>query len=219
MREHSETSRDEPTRAYRSVHRERQAAQTRRRVVTAAAGLFASSGYQSTTMAAIAREAEVSTETVKAAASKAELLLAAFEVTFSGTEGVDALADTELGAGIYEIPDDMFVDAVVSRITTANARGHTLWTVLLGAALSDPVVADALAVILARRAADYRAFASELARRGIAPPAADIDSIADILSFLLSPESYQQLVTQSGWSTERYVVWLQGEVVRLAAGA
>lgn len=214
----SEQSGDEPTRVYRSVHRERQAAQTRRRIVTAAARLFSSSGYQATTMAAIAREAEVSTETVKAAASKAELLLAAFEVTFSGTEGMDALADTELGDGIYEIPDDAFVDAVIDRITTANARSHTLWTVLLGAALSDSVVADALIVILARRAADYRAFASELTRRGIASPAGDIGAIADVLSFLLSPESYQQLVTQSGWNTERYLAWLRDEVAHVVAG-
>lgn len=206
------------TRVYRSAHRERQAAQTRRRIVTAAADLFASSGYQSTTMAAIARNADVSTETVKAAGSKAELLIAAFEVTFSGTEGVDALADTELGAGIYDIPDDVFIDAVLERITTANARSHALWTVLLAAALSDAVVADALRVILARRATDYRAFAGELARRGLAGSEPEVGAIADILSFLLSPESYQQLVGQSGWSAARYASWLRAEVVRVAQG-
>ncbi|WP_375385949.1 TetR/AcrR family transcriptional regulator [uncultured Microbacterium sp.] len=213
---------EEPTRAYRSVHRERQAAQTRRRVVTAAARLFASSGYQATTMAAIAREAEVSTETVKAAASKAELLLAAFEVNFSGSEGVDALADTELGQGIYDIADDVFVEAVIQRITTANSRSHALWTVLLGAALSDAVVADALKVILQRRAADYRAFASELTRRGlfgrdIVGDEVDVEAMADVLSFLLSPESYQQLVEQSGWSVDRYRAWLQREVAHVGA--
>jgi hypothetical protein len=32
------------------------------------------------------------------------------------------------------------------------------------------------------------------------------------MSFLLSPESYQQLVRQAGWSTEQYIAWLQRAV-------
>ncbi|MCE0509633.1 MAG: helix-turn-helix domain-containing protein [Rhodoglobus sp.] len=199
-------------RAYRSELRARQALETRERIVSASARLFATQGYQATTIAAIAREAGVSAETVKTTASKAELLIAAFEVTFSGSEGAETLADTEVANGLLDLPDDVFLDTVLTQITTANARGHGLWTVLLGAALSDPVVDEALRRILEHRSADYRGLVSELRRRDLASPGIDDSAVADALSFLLSPESYQQLVTQSGWTSERYAEWLRRAV-------
>ena len=199
-------------RAYRSELRARQAKETRARIVAASARLFASLGYQATTIAAIAREAGVSAETVKTTASKAELLIAAFEVTFSGSEGAATLTDTEVAQDVLDLPDAVFLDAVLTQITTANARGHALWTVLLGAALSDPVVDSALRGILERRRADYRLLVAEIERRGLAPRLDDADAVADALSFLLSPESYQQLVAQSGWTADRYAAWLRAAV-------
>jgi AcrR family transcriptional regulator len=199
-------------RAYRSELRAQQALATRRRIIEASARLFAARGYQATTIAAIAHEAGVSGETVKAAASKAELLISAFEVTFSGSEGAASLVETEVAAGILEVPDDAFLDAVLSQIAVANERGHALWTVLLGAALSDPLVDTALQGMLARRAADLNQLVTELIRRGLADPTGDVESTAAVLSFLLSPEGYQQLVAQSGWSMAQYGSWLRAAV-------
>ncbi|OAN33943.1 TetR/AcrR family transcriptional regulator [Microbacterium sp. H83] len=200
-------------RVYRSELRARQAKETRARIVAAAAELFASQGYQATTIAAIARSAGVSAETVKNTASKAELLIAAFETTFSGSEAAESLTETEVGSGLLDLPDEQFLDAVVSRITVANARGHALWTVLLGAALSDPIVDTALQGILAHRRIDLAGLVDELIRRGIAADLPDADAAAAAISFLLSPESYQQLVAQSAWSEERYTAWLRTAVL------
>jgi hypothetical protein len=107
---------------------------------------------------------------------------------------------------------------VLTQITTANERGHGLWTVLLGAALSDPVVDEALRRILDNRRADYRGLVAELRRRGLAAAQGDAESIADTLSFLLSPEGYQQLVVQSGWSRDRYDAWLRAAVIAEVSG-
>ncbi len=200
-------------RAYRSELRARQALETRRRIVVAAAELFSTQGYQAATLAAIGRAAGVSTETVKAAASKAELLIAAFEVTFSGVEAAATLTDTEVAADVFSVPDAVFLDAVIRQIGDANARGHALWTVLVGAAASDPVVDVALRGILERRASDYRRLVDELLARGYADRVADPEATAAALSFLLSPEGYQQLVTQSGWSTERYAAWVRAAIL------
>lgn len=205
-------------RAYTSALRTRQAEETRSRIIAAAARLFATKGYQATTIAAIAREAGVSAETVKTTAAKADLLIAAFEITFSGSEGADSLTDTEVAAGLLAAPDDVFLDSVLTQITTANARGHGLWTVVLGAALSDPVVDQALHRILTHRRDDYRGFVAELVHRGIAPADTDTEATADALSFLLSPESYQQLVVQSGWAPARYAEWLRAVVHAEIAG-
>lgn len=203
----------ETPRAYRSELRARQARETRARIISASARLFASHGYQATTIAAIGREAGVSTETVKTTASKAELLLAAFEVTFSGSEAAESLTDTEIGAGVLDVADDDFVDAVVARISTANARGHALWTVVLGAALSDPVVDEALQGILAHRRTDLTRLVDELRRRRIAGELSHPDATAAAVSFLISPESYQQLVAQSGWTEEHYRAWLRAAIL------
>lgn len=199
-------------RGYRSELRAQQAVQTRRRIVLAAADLFATQGYQATTLAAIARRAGVSAETVKAAASKAELLIAAFEVTFAGTEAASSLTDTEVAADVLDLDDEDFLAAVIRQIAQANARGYALWTVLLGAAASDPVVDGALQGILERRAADYRRLVDELIDRGLVPPAADRPGRAAVVSFLLSPEGYQQLVAQSGWTHEAYLQWAERAV-------
>ena len=109
-------------RPYRSALRTRQAEETRARIVAAAARLFAAQGYQATTISAIAKEAGVSAETVKTTAAKAELLIAAFEVTFSGSEAAETLADTEAGSGLTTLPDDVFLDAVITQIDAANER-------------------------------------------------------------------------------------------------
>lgn len=197
---------ENPVRAYRSALRERQAHETRDRVIRAAGRLFALHGFQATTMAAIAREAGVSTETVKATAAKSDLLIAAFELTFSGAEGERSLADTPAAEGILAASGADFLPAVIEAIAAANERGHGLWTVVLGAALSDAGVAASVRTILAQRGADYRRLITELAARGVV--AADPDAAAAELSFLLSPEGYQQLVAQSGWTREQYVDWL-----------
>ncbi|MEV8368323.1 TetR family transcriptional regulator [Microbacterium sp. NPDC064584] len=202
-----------PPRVYRSALRAQQAAETRRRIVEAAAQLFSSEGYQAATLAAIGRAAGVSTETVKTAASKAELLIAAFEVTFAGVEAAATLTETEVAADVFSVPDAAFLDVVIRQIGDANARGHALWTVLVGAAASDPVVDAALRGILERRAADYRRLVDELLARGYTARVTDPEATAAALSFLLSPEGYQQLVTQSGWSTERYAAWVRAAIL------
>lgn len=200
------------TRAYRSELRAEQAAHTRARIVDAAAELFATQGFAATTLAAVARTAGVSVETVKSAASKVELLLAAFERAFAGQEGAASLADTDRAAGVIELPDEAFAAAVVTTIADANARAHALWTVLSGAALSDDTVRAALEAMLARRRDDFALFAGELHRRGMIPATADVAGVAAELSFLLSPEGYTQLVAQSGWTKARYRAWLLARV-------
>ncbi|WP_396643127.1 TetR/AcrR family transcriptional regulator [Microbacterium sp.] len=211
MSQTSSSTTDPTPRMYRSELRARQAQETRQRIIEAAVLRFAESGYQATTLSSIAREAGVSTETVKTAASKAELLLAAFEVTFSGSESAESLKDTEVGAGVLELPDEALLPTVLTQIAGANARGFALWTVVLGAALSDEVVNAALQDILKRRRADYVMLIRELVRRG-RTNVVDVESAADALSFLLSPESYQQLVDQAGWTTDAYTDWLRDAV-------
>lgn len=70
------------------ANRSRQAAETKRRIVEAAAALFLRDGYAATSMNAIAAEAEVAIQTVYASMkTKQDILRAVIQLTVRGEEG------------------------------------------------------------------------------------------------------------------------------------
>lgn len=202
-------TRQEKKRSYRSALRTEQAAQTRRRVLEAAAACFAESGYAGTSLPEIAARAEVSPETVKANGPKRGLLLNAFEQAFAGAEGEGGIAESEAGARIAGIADGqaMLIE-VAAFVASANARTSILWGEFMSAANADEKIEEALNGLLERRALDYKALVEALVERGVASGSTDIRTAAATLSFLWSPEGHQQLVLQSGWGQERYTSWL-----------
>ena len=202
------------TRPYRSTLRQEHAEQTRRRILAAAAAVFSSRGYASASLADIATSAGVSVESVKVHGPKRALLLAAFELTFGGES---SLAERPEVAAIAALDDaDRMLAELIPFIAAANARTAGLWSTFTAAARDDDTVAAVLAELLERRHADYGLMVGLLAERGIAEVAALDDTgrreLADALSFVMSPEGYQQLVGESGWSFEHYTRWLSGTV-------
>ncbi|MBO0732387.1 MAG: TetR/AcrR family transcriptional regulator, partial [Acidimicrobiaceae bacterium] len=75
------------TRRYDSTNRQRQAAQTRRRIFQAAQELFLRDGYATTTMAAIAEQAGVAVQTVYASTkTKRDILKGIVDLAVSGED-------------------------------------------------------------------------------------------------------------------------------------
>ncbi len=205
------------TRGYNSTLRARQAAETRARILDAAAECFSATGYGGTSLADIARAAGVSVETVKLNGPKRDLLLAAFEQRFAGREGHDSLAEHEPIVAITETVDDAeYLSGIVRFVADANRRSSRLWAAFLAAASSDEVVAEALAALQQRRRADFQALTTALAERGMVAAGADPERLAEALSFIVSPESFGQLVLESGWSQADYEAWLLRTVTLLA---
>jgi AcrR family transcriptional regulator len=201
-------------RAYRSPLRSRQAAETRDRILDAAAVLFATDGYGRTTLAAIADRAGVSVETVQANGPKRALLVASFERTFTGDEGAHQIAERAVGQRILAAPDLAAMRAgIIGFVASANERTAALWRAYLSAADSDPEVMATLDDMYARRRNDIAAAIAGLVERGA--PITDPRRAADVLSFLLSPEGYEQLVTRAGWSREAYTAWLDEAIAAL----
>jgi len=214
-------NRSSAVRSYNSTLRAEQAANTRQRILDAAALCFARSGYAGTSLADIAAEAGVSVETVKLSGPKRSLLLGAFEQAFAGSEGRETIAERDIGRGIQELDDDALVPGFVHFVAEANRRTSGLWAGFLSAASSDPLVKEELDDLLERRRNDFLASVALLESRGMVGPGLDDGErreLADILSFLVSPESHEQLVTQSGWSMERYEEWLREAIARLVLG-
>ena len=200
---------------YVSPLREAQAAQTRARILDAAVRVFRESGYSGASLARIAKEAGVSLETVKQNGPKAALLLAGFDHAFSGQEGEGPLHTRELAEAAEQLPPHGVLPFLVEFVGTANARVAGLWPRLLEAAAGDDDVAQRLRELQANRRSDMLGAIAMFRRRGVCDSRLPDGELADALSFIISPESYTQLVAEAGWSEEAYHAWLVRTVERV----
>ncbi|WP_336649109.1 TetR/AcrR family transcriptional regulator [Microbacterium sp. MMO-10] len=200
---------------YVSPLREAQAAETRRRILDAAVTVFSASGYTGASLAQIARTAGVSLETVKQNGPKAALLLAAFGHAFTGTEDDTPLHQRPSLDGIRALPDDEFLSGWLAFFADANSRISRLWPRVLEAALVDAEVGKRVAALQHNRRRDLEAAVALLRDRGMCRSARPDDELAGALSFLISPESHEQLVREAGWSPEAYLAWLIDAVERM----
>ena len=141
----ADTSTPEGSRGYVSRLRSQQAAETRDRVVRAAAELFAERGYAGTTLPEIGRRAGVSTETVQNHGPKVELLRAAIAVVSFGAGPGAAVADTELGRRLLA-PRSATEAARSSAevLATVNERSHGVWMAFSEASRNDEVLSAEL---------------------------------------------------------------------------
>lgn len=203
---------------YVSPLREAQAAQTRRRVLTAAAAVFGANGYAGSSLSAIAAAAKVSLETVKQNGPKSALLLASFDQAFAGSEGSGPLHHRdahELGVPPEPLEGDALLAFQLGWIAEANTRVAALWPRLLDAAAADRDVSARLDELQRNRRLDMLGSIADYRGSGLCRSTRPDEELADELSFLISPEGYTQLVTDSGWSLARYQEWLQRAVRRL----
>ena len=80
---------------------------------------------------------------------------------------------------------------------------------------SEPEVAELWRAISYRRAANMRRLVGELAETGRLRPGLSVEEAADMLWATNSPELYELLVGQRGWSLERYETFLADTWQRL----
>jgi len=196
------------TRRYDSSARRQQAAATRTRILGAAADLFAAKGYAGTTVAEVARRADVSVDTLYASVGrKPEMLL--------------AVHDTVLGSGA-PVPAEQR-DYVVAIRETEGARAKIeLYAAALGRLLPHAVpISEALRVAGAtdeacravrhgldeRRARNMHLFAADLRATGELRDDLTDDDVADIVWSMNSSE-YYLLVTGRGRSPEQYAAFV-----------
>lgn len=200
---------------YSSPLREAQAAETRRRVLTAAASSFGELGYSRTSLAVIAERAGVSTETVKQSGPKSALLLAAFDQAFAGDEGEGPLHHRQLGTEAAPLQGEEFLAFHLGFIAHANAAVAKLWPRLLEAAASDHAVADRYTAQQENRHYDMLRSIEAYRQKGMCHSSRSDGELAAEFSFIISPEGYIQLVTESGWAEDAYLAWLIRAVHKL----
>jgi AcrR family transcriptional regulator len=197
-------------RRYDSTGRQARARQTRAEICDAARRLFAERGYGQTTIADIARSASVSPETIfKAFGSKSALLGAVVTAAVRGdAEGTPLRQRPAIDAIRAEQDPRRQLTAYGNLLAEVNPRLAPLVRVLREAAPGDADTAAALETLNANRLDGMREFAALLHDRGALRPGLSKGEARDVLWTLNSPELYQLLVDERGWSARRYGTWV-----------
>jgi TetR/AcrR family transcriptional regulator, regulator of autoinduction and epiphytic fitness len=204
-------------RSYDSSNRARQAQETRRRIVEAAALLFVRAGYSATSVSAIAEQAGVAVPTVYASLrSKANILRAVVELTVRGDDEAAPLASRRRWQEIERQQDPREQLALFARRHRQICdREAAVFAQLEAAAGADPEATQLLAEHDLRRYETQRRLARSLHRRTQLKPGLAVREAADMIWTLASERSYLALVRDRGWKADNYERWVAEQ---LAAG-
>jgi AcrR family transcriptional regulator len=198
------TEPDEKKRPYHSRVRQRQAEETRQRILEAARSLFESQGYAATTLEAIAELAEVSPKTIAAVFGSKRALLAEVINPEAFSTPVKLLIE-ELRA--TEDPSRQL--SLVAQITRqAYEPLASSLELLRTAGAVAPELADLARQIEARRRQNQARLIASLSEQGALRPGLSFEEATDVLWALTSYDVYRMLVVEQGWEPARYETWL-----------
>jgi AcrR family transcriptional regulator len=191
--------------------RQRQAAETRGQIVSAARRLFVASGYAKTTVEAIAAEAGVAVATVyKAFGTKAAI-----------ARELNDLIDEE--AAVVSFAEKIAVGtdpAELIRLTVAQNRslhercGDIIAVIRSGAAI-DAMLAGVYAEGVRRHDDGMRWVIGKVDAAGALRPGLAVTQAVGLLSVLCSTEAFADLTTRYGWTVAQCEAWTTSALCRL----
>lgn len=198
------TESDGKKRAYHSQVRQRQAEETRRRILAAARSQFEGYGYALTTLESIAEIAEVSPKTIAALFGSKRVLLAEVINPEAFSPGVRQLIE-ELRA-TENVQRQLTLVAQITR--QAYEPLASSLELLRTAGAVAPELADVARQIEARRWQNQARLIASLREQGVLRPGLSLEEAVDILWGLTSYDLYRMLVIERGWGPGSYETWL-----------
>ncbi|MFZ2240695.1 MAG: TetR/AcrR family transcriptional regulator [Gordonia amarae] len=208
-------------RTYDNRGRTDQAHSNRRKVAAAAHRLFLSQGYAATTIAAIAREAGVSAEMIyKSFGNKSAVAKTAYDVALAGDdEPIPMVQRPEFLAVLNASSAEAKLRAHAALARGISGRIGPLCAALLAASHSgvDAGIADFAPTVAGERLVGATLFVEHLVETNCLRSGLDHDKARDTIWTLNSPEVYQLLVTERGWSLDAYEQWLAESLIAALA--
>ena len=197
-------------RTYKSVTRERQATETRRRIIAAADRLLRIKGFSGMTIDAVAKRAQVSVPTVYAVfQSKTGILTALLDQSMFGPDYDDVV---RYARSATDAETRLRRAAAVSR----QIRGtqSAVFDLMRGAGVVAPELAK-----LEQEREDLRYEKEEgmitfLRDAGALRPGLSHKTARDIFWMLTGGDVYRMVVRERGWSPQKYQNWLANALVR-----
>ncbi len=199
---------DAVKRSYDSSRRRQQAEETRALIVRTARDLFVEQGYGHTTIADVARGAGVSVETIYAAfGNKATLLHRAWDVTVGGDEQDIVFHERPDVLAIRNEPDLAKRLVLHAAFSTQTAQRIAPFQLMVQAAAGSDASAAAMLVEMGRqRLVGIGVMAAEAASTGqLAVTEAEC---RDVIWSMTDGMLWHRLVSERGWTNERFAEWL-----------
>jgi AcrR family transcriptional regulator len=201
----------------RYPRRSERARATRARVLDAARELFIERGYGATTIDTIAGRADVSPETIYATfGNKRSVLSELVDISISGGVGAAPVLEQDW---VREMRDESDphrrVQILASNGRAILERRAAVDEIVRGAASTDPEMAALRDLGKAQRHAGQRELLRVIVGRDGLRPGLDLEVASDILYAIGSPETYQLLVVERGWSGSQFERWYAESVERL----
>ena len=204
-----------PKRGYRSLRRSAQASDTRAATLSAARDLFIREGWQRATIAAIARQAGVSVETIYVGfGNKRALLEAVVAAAVRGLQPGTPLMEQAGPRSVLEAPDQRSQIALFAEdIAEVLRRVAPLMAVVRAAAESEPALNELYAGLHRGRTRNLAMLVDALLRH--APLRIDRDTAIASLARLASPELFLVITNVEGLSPAQYASWLTDALAAL----
>jgi AcrR family transcriptional regulator len=202
----ADVKRESDTRTRRSERAE----ETRRRILEAATALFDQRGYASTTIEAIAADADVAVETVYSRfRNKATLLEAILEPAIVGGDaGRDLFDRPEIGE-IRRCQDQRAQVRMLAHFSRGILeRTSVAHRILRSAAASDVKASELHRRDAKRRGEGQRVYIDMLLANGPLRDGLTPDDAAATYSALSNPSTYALLVGERAWTPDHFEQWL-----------
>jgi AcrR family transcriptional regulator len=202
-------------RPYDTSNRQRQAAETRRRIFEAAQELFARDGYVTTTIAAIADHAGVAVQTVYVSAkSKRDILKGILDLSISGEDEQVPIQASSRWRVIEAEPDPRTKLRALARLhREICVREAPAFAIMADAAGSDPEIRTLMHDMADQRYQDHHRLAKNIHQTGHIRRDLSSRRAADIISVLANERTYLALVHDRRWSAQDYEAWLADQLI------
>lgn len=200
--------------------RRERARATRTRVLDAARSLFIERGYVGTTIGAIAERADVSPETVYSIfRNKRSVLSELVDISIAGGAQAPAILDQDRVETMRAEPDPHRRLRILAGFgRSILERRAAIDEVIRGAASADPEIAALRDLGNAQRFAGQRELLRIVIGTTSLREGLDLDTAADVLYAIGSPETYRLFVVDRGWSGARFERWYAETLDRLLLG-
>ncbi|HEX8509262.1 MAG TPA: TetR/AcrR family transcriptional regulator [Propionibacteriaceae bacterium] len=198
------------TRGYQSALRAERAALTRQCVLRAARDSFGAHGYAGSTVADIARRANVAVDTVYAAVGRKPALLRQLVETALSGEDVAVPAHERDYVTRIRASDtaEQKLTIYAAAVSAIQQRMSVVFQTLGEAATMDADCSALWTEISERRAANMIDLAADLRRTGELRADLSDRDVADVIWSMNGTEYWLLLVQHRGWSPERFERWL-----------
>ncbi len=197
-------------RGYKSLTRQRQAHETRRRIVEATRQLLEAEGYAGMTIEAVAQQAEVSVQTVYAVfGSKTGILAELLNQTTFGPDYEDTVREI-----LEERDPEMRLRGAARIARQIHDAQRTGFDLLRGAGVVAPELARLEEERESIRYERQEQMVVSLRGTKRLRPELSYRNARDILWTLTGSDVYRLLVRERGWSSQKYQDWLADTLVR-----